>query len=584
MFQDTSPIRSEKPDVLHKTLNRIEELLPERLRPKRGFLLSFKNRILISTLIVLTGGVIIIAGTLQFLIFPQLGDSEIVFSLKVIHLLASLVVIALSWLFVEIISKKITSPLLELTKRAEEISREAGKDISEDCYRGYDYVDLWGEDDLDGRGDEIRQLTSSFNRMLVHLKASEACLRESESKYRFLFHHMPSPLFVIDAEEMTILDMNARAEQEYRYSRMELIGKNFSELAAPLDRHDFEVILNLITHTDTDEPAAFETKGKHALPRKLTFRAIPHGAGNRPPVFQHQRKDGSSFLVNIQARLSTFRDRPAIIAAVWDVTEKLQQEAKLLQAGKMATLGEMSTGVAHELNQPLNVIKIAADFLMKNIRRGLQLTPEELKQTAEELGTNVDRAVRIISHLREFGRKVDEQTRPMSLAKPIRGVFTLLGSQLSKRGIRCDVLLDPKLPLIMGNENRLEQVFINLIVNARDAMMEHERAARAEGKTVEKTLTVKGFEKDGRVVVEVTDTGPGVPRELREKVFEPFYTSKAIGDGTGIGLSISYGIIKEHRGAIEVLGEENRGATFRLTFPALKPSQEIENDQDTGNR
>jgi C4-dicarboxylate-specific signal transduction histidine kinase len=287
------------------------------------------------------------------------------------------------------------------------------------------------------------------------------------------------------------------------------------------------------------------------------------------PIIRHVRKDGSTFLVNMEARLSGFKDKPALIIAVWDVTEKLEQQAQLLQAGKMATLGEMATGLAHELNQPLNVIRIASDFLQKKLKRGLRLSDEELFKTADELEANVERATRIITHLREFGYKAQERMERISISAPISGVYTMLGRQLTKRGISWKLNVDDNLPEIMGDENRLEQVFINLILNARDAMLEHEKKSSREGKTVDKILSIKAFQEKNNVVVTISDTGPGISVDLRQKIFEPFFTSKKVGEGTGIGLSISYNIIKEHKGSIEVMENGEQGATFRLTFPAL---------------
>ncbi|MFH0821654.1 MAG: ATP-binding protein [Pseudomonadota bacterium] len=245
----------------------------------------------------------------------------------------------------------------------------------------------------------------------------------------------------------------------------------------------------------------------------------------------------------------------------------------LVQTGKMATLGEMATGIAHELNQPLNVIKIGADFLLKTLRKGELPTADQLRQIGERMNDGTDRAARIINHLRVFGRKADESMIPLQVNNPIRGVFTLVGSQLKERGIRWDLELKDDIPYIMGDANRLEQVFMNLVLNARDAILENEKNLTKQGKKPEKSLRIRSYDKDGRVVVTVWDTGTGVPPHLRAKIFEPFFTTKKVGEGTGIGLSISYGIIREHNGSIEALGEKGEGAVFKVVFPALDKNE-----------
>ena len=153
---------------------------------------------------------------------------------------------------------------------------------------------------------------------------------------------------------------------------------------------------------------------------------------------------------------------------------------------------------------------------------------------------------------------------------PIRNVFTLLGSQLEARGIRWELALDYHLPQILGDANRLEQVFINLLLNARDAMLADEKAVRSQETPTAKAIKIESYLIGNRVVVTVSDTGPGVPEAIKNKVFEPFFTTKKTGEGTGLGLSISYGIIREHHGTIEIDSGKTHGATFRLTFPVLK--------------
>jgi C4-dicarboxylate-specific signal transduction histidine kinase len=255
-----------------------------------------------------------------------------------------------------------------------------------------------------------------------------------------------------------------------------------------------------------------------------------------------------------------------IIANIADISERIKAEAQLIQAGKMATLGEMAAGVAHELNQPLNAIRIGSDFLKKMVGRNKHLTREILEKISGEIAGQVERAANIINHLREFGRKSDlEELEQVDINKPIRDVFTLLGQQLKLRQIEVRLELEENLPPILGVSNRLEQVFINLVMNARDSMEEKREWTHLEN--LESILRIRSFQEDGKVVVTVSDTGGGLPPGIRDRIFEPFFTTKEVGKGTGLGLSISYGIVQDYGGTIEVESEVGKGCTFRMTFP-----------------
>jgi PAS domain S-box-containing protein len=537
-LEKAAPIASKQPGWVLGTLGRLENMLPAVLKPKKQIFSSFKNRVLFSTGVSVAVVVVMIGIMLQLLVFPQLKqERSAILHLKVIHFLASVAIIVAGWVFVEFISKKITLPLMELTKRADEISREAGESL-----KSYG-LDPYGEALEEAGpvvGDEITHLTSSFNRMLVHLKASEARLKESEEKYRFIFDHAPTPIFVIDAEDMRILDVNARAEEEYQFSREKLLTMSFADLGLDRDRKQTASRLQQLYSTEA----------------------------TLLPVMQHRRSDGSLFMVNYQTCLSSYRNRPAVIAAVWDVTERLEKYARLIQAGKMATLGEMATGIAHELNQPLYVVKLGCDFLNKKIKACNHVSKDDLRQVTTELNNSVERASKIINHLRQFGRKADNATTALDINMPIRNVFNLLGSQLQAQGIAWCLDLADNPPRILGDSIRLEQIFINLILNAKDAFLKYDKSASAQ--TRGKNIAIKTLTEDDRLVVTVADSGPGIPASIRDKVFEPFFTTKKTGEGTGLGLSISYGIIKEHNGTIEIVTENKQGTTFRLTFPALK--------------
>ena len=373
---------------------------------------------------------------------------------------------------------------------------------------------------------------------ITQVRKLEQELKRSEERYRTLFNNDPNPIFVFAPHSFEILDANDRVVQDYGFSREDILGKSFLDLADPTERERLRQV-------------AWREKG--ALFRvKMSLR----------------KPGGQEMLVNIRFSSIQPMGRDLVIATTSDVTERVKAEEQLIQAGKMATLGEMSAGVAHELNQPLSVIKTAASFLKKKIQREEPVSPDILQTLAEEMSTQIDRASLIINHLRQFGRKTDIRKVNVQLNDCIRGTFTVLGRQLEVHGIKVELTLDDSLPPIKGDRNRLEQVFLNLIMNARDALDEKE--AQAGGGPVAKTLRIRSYLEGNVVVATVTDTGLGMSEAVRARIFEPFYTTKPVGKGTGLGLSISFGIVRDYDGTIEVESKEGSGTVFSLRFPAAE--------------
>ena len=277
-------------------------------------------------------------------------------------------------------------------------------------------------------------------------------------------------------------------------------------------------------------------------------------------------KDGRTLFVDMWISPAEYPGRRALLVTTSDITKRLEAEQQLIQASKMATLGEMATGVAHELNQPLAVIKTASRFFIKKVRNKEPIPEHILSTMAEEIDSHVDRASRIINHMREFGRKSDRKLDSISINDVLRKTSEIFSQQLKARGI--DVVWDlaDHLPPVNADSNRLEQVFINLLINARDAIEEKVQASpHLKG---EKKIYLTSRRRDGKVQVEVRDTGKGIPNTLIGKIFEPFFTTKEVGKGTGLGLSISYQIVKDFGGTIRARSPEGEGAAFIISFPA----------------
>jgi signal transduction histidine kinase len=266
-----------------------------------------------------------------------------------------------------------------------------------------------------------------------------------------------------------------------------------------------------------------------------------------------------SLLLVVNHRLDERGQESGLWVIVTDLTEQKQTSAQLVQASKLATLGEMSTGMAHELNQPLNVISLATSNLRFTIKKG-KATPDNTLSKLDRIDGAVHRAANIIDHMRAYGRLAGEGLTEINLGEVVGGACNLLGEQLKLANI---ALLNevPETGLVVkGNAIQLEQVLINLVNNAKDAIKETGNAG---------TITVDSEVGGGRVRVRVTDTGGGIPSHVLPHVFEPFFTTKPVGKGTGLGGSISYGIIREMQGDIWAENVKE-GAQITISLPLVE--------------
>jgi C4-dicarboxylate-specific signal transduction histidine kinase len=268
--------------------------------------------------------------------------------------------------------------------------------------------------------------------------------------------------------------------------------------------------------------------------------------------------------------------RKAMIHIMGDLRETTQEmerrehelrdkQEQLVQAGKLATLGELTTGVAHELNNPLNNIGLYVGNVIDRIRLGAD-DSEPLVSDLEKAMEQVRKATEIISHLRTFGRAARVSIGQVDVDDVIERSLLLVHEQLRLRGIEVELELCPDELLVVANPIQLEQVFINLLTNARDALADSKR----------KTIRIASSRDGEKIRIAFSDTGPGIPLELQQRIFDPFFTTKEVGTGTGLGLSITYSILKEYGGEISVDSRPGKGATFlvELPFADEEPPQE----------
>ena len=254
------------------------------------------------------------------------------------------------------------------------------------------------------------------------------------------------------------------------------------------------------------------------------------------------------------------------LAATYD--EKRSMEIKMFASSKLATLGEVATGVAHEINQPMTYISAFTQNLEQNLKKGT-VNMERLKGRIGTVNQQIVRIDGIIRHLQTFGRsdtneeigKIQERVK---IEQIIENTLMFLGERLRLKNIVLEKHFDANVPPISGRINRLEQVFINFFQNAIHAL-----ATKQDAKIV---LSVRHLKQSNEVQILFSDNGVGMTQTVLEKMYEPFFTTKEVGEGTGLGLSIVYGIIQEHKGSLNCSSQLGQGTTFTLRFPT-EPSK-----------
>jgi histidine kinase len=365
------------------------------------------------------------------------------------------------------------------------------------------------------------------------MKQLEERLEKSERKYYAIFNNIPNAVFVLNMNTLEILDCNKSVKDVYGYEKDEITGGSFLELF--LDEEKDHYAFKIMT-------SAYINQVKQV------------------------NKNGKTLFAAIRISPSEYLGKKVLLVTTSDITKRLEAEQQLIHAGKMATLGEMATGIAHELNQPLSVIKAAGSYCLKKAKANAGIKDKNFVSMLEKIDRNVDRSAGIIDHMRQFARKSSVILAEVQVNEVLKRAYDILSQQIKIRGIEVAWDIEESLPTIMADASRLEQVFINLLLNARDAIEEKWRSP--EPGTGIKKITLKTALEGNMVIVEVNDTGLGISDDIADKIFEPFFTTKEVGKGTGLGLSISYGIVKDCHGDIKATMNEQKETCFRIFFPA----------------
>lgn len=290
---------------------------------------------------------------------------------------------------------------------------------------------------------------------------------------------------------------------------------------------------------------------------------------NESPIIENlETKKPVHRQIHIQQRVCEFHSYPvlnekqnmyAVIIYINDITEKLRIEAQLVQSGKLAAIGEMAAGIAHELNNPLTAILGNAQLLLRSFSKD-----DRSYKLLSDIYSCGKRCKTIIQNLLTFSRQDEYMFADCSVNDAVEQVLGLIGDQIRKQNIIIQKKLDHSIELIEGNIQQIGQIILNLLINAKDALEDMEIAKKVI--TIE-TKSVSENEKRW-IILSVKDNGKGIGEQHLQEIFNPFFTTKRPGKGTGLGLSVSLGIAEAHGGTIEVISELGKGSQFILKLPA----------------
>lgn len=270
------------------------------------------------------------------------------------------------------------------------------------------------------------------------------------------------------------------------------------------------------------------------------------------------------FLIEIST-LSTETRQGYILLSFDEITEWKQRQSQVTEASRLVSIGEMAAGIAHEINNPLAAVMGFAQLAM---RRDID---DSIRRDLDKILAESKRASKIIANLQSFARRYKPRQEPVNVIEILQKVLNFREYELQVSNINLYTKFDPRTPLLMGDEHQLDQVFLNIVINAEYMMS----ITNGGG-----NLNIEVGRKNDKVFISFEDDGPGVEPDVMPKIFDPFFTTKEVGKGTGLGLSICYGIIHEHGGVIKVGGKPGHGATFTIELPAPELEDAADNDGD----
>jgi PAS domain S-box-containing protein len=372
----------------------------------------------------------------------------------------------------------------------------------------------------------------------------QRALAESEERYRALFEHANDGIGVVTAADHRLTEANSKFCEILGYSPPEVLGRDVREIIRPSSDGDRLAPDELLDGGDSGEGEfVVETSAGAALPVSLSFNTLS--------------TDKERLIILIIRDLSARRRLEA---------EREQMQQQLYQTGKLASLGELAAGVAHEINNPLNGVINFAQLLKDEEAGRSDFEREMIDGIIDEGG----RIASIVRGLLTFARHDDNRRSLVSIPEAVRTSLALFGRQFDKDGIGVETDLPEDLPRVYADGSRLRQVVVNMVSNAHHSLKE--KGPEGDEKKLLR-IGARRVESGGRALVRVEfyDNGVGIRREDLERVFDPFFTTRRDAGGTGLGLSISFGIVREHGGTILAESERGEFARFVVELPAGRP-------------
>jgi len=393
---------------------------------------------------------------------------------------------------------------------------------------------------LRSSNNEIIGAVENFRDLTKH-KGLWGKLREERNKAQ-QYLNIAGVIIVAINEKGTVSLINKKGCDVLGYKEDEIIGKNWFDLCVP-ERFREE--------------------------RNETFQKVMAGIEEEVEDYENiiLTKSGEERIIAWH-NTSLTDEKGRIIGTLSsgeDITQRKQTEEELIRSEKLASLGKLAASVVHEVNNPLAGIMIYLKLLLKKYKEEkiqTKSTEEQLLKMEKEL----DRTTRIIRNLLDFARQSEPSTRPIEINKVINAALLLVGNQINLENISLEKNLDLHLPLVLADFDKIQQVLINIMLNAIQAMPKG-------GKLIITTSAARGSKIGGTqkntVRIDIKDTGVGIPKENLNKLFTPFFTTKEKGKGVGLGLSVVHGIIGKHKGKIDVESEPNEGTTFTIYLEAM---------------
>lgn len=372
-------------------------------------------------------------------------------------------------------------------------------------------------------------------RYAIERSRSERALKESEERYRKLVELAPELISILSGEEIAYINQQGLSILGAG-DTAELVGRSFMEMVHPTSR---------------------ETLGEY-------IARYQNGYGGRADfTIICQRPDGENVELEVSAIAFTHEGMPAMLMLAEDVTEKRKIERQLVQTSKLATLGEMAASVAHEMNQPLNVIRMAADTCALQYDLDA-VKPAFQRERLSLISGQTERMSEIIKHLQIYSRPDDDDFEPFEAMRAVERAVDMIEHDCRLSGIMIEVVPPAQKCFVTGRQVQLEQVLVNMLTNARDAINENYDDSGNIGGLIRISAMVDAKHKCLKLAV--NDNGGGVPEAAIDLLFHPFFTTKDVGKGTGLGLSVSFGIVEAMGGKIDVRNEGD-GACFEITLP-----------------